>query len=262
MLVTEISGKPVKIVNLLAKGDTNTKLAKNGDKYLTVGFSMLPWFIAGLGNVCAFASPACIAGCLNVTGLGAVFSNIQKARLARRQLFAQQNKATLARLNRELTNATKRAAKIGKTVAARLNVFSDIPWENTGIIDGHPEIMFYDYSKSPKRHGLIRPNYWVTFSRSETNESDMLKVLESGHNVAVVFHNHGKFTGNRAGLQQLPQTYLGYTVIDGDKTDLRFDDLRAEPGKPGYIIGLKLKASNNAKRQAAIDSGFSVLATL
>ena len=35
--------------------------------------------------------------------------------------------------------------------------------------------------------GQLAPNYHVTFSRSETNEADCLRVLEAGGNVAVVF---------------------------------------------------------------------------
>jgi hypothetical protein len=43
-----------------------------------------------------------------------------------------------------------------------------------------------------------------------------------GGNVAVVF-------------DELPKTYLGYEVINGDDTDLRFLD------KKGVVVGLKAK---------------------
>jgi hypothetical protein len=45
-------------------------------------------------------------------------------------------------------------------------------------------------------------------------------VLEMGGNVAVVFRN------------QLPQTWKGYEVVNGDENDLRFLD------KQGVVIGL------------------------
>ena len=55
-------------------------------------------------------------------------------------------------------------------------------------------------------------NYHLTFSRSETNQKLVEMVLEMGGNVAVVFRN------------QLPKTWKGYEVINGDENDLRFRD--------------------------------------
>ena len=63
-------------------------------------------------------------------------------------------------------------------------------------------------------------NYHLTFSRSEHNDSLCQMVLELGGNVAVVFRN------------QLPKTWKGFEVINGDETDLRFLD------KKGVIVGL------------------------
>jgi hypothetical protein len=45
-------------------------------------------------------------------------------------------------------------------------------------------------------------------------------VLEMGGNVAVVFRN------------QLPKTWKGFEVVNGDETDLRFLD------KKGVVVGL------------------------
>ena len=63
-------------------------------------------------------------------------------------------------------------------------------------------------------------NYHLTFSRSEHNDKLCEMVLEMGGNVAVVFRN------------QLPQTWKGYEVVNGDETDLRFLD------KKGVVVGL------------------------
>ena len=63
-------------------------------------------------------------------------------------------------------------------------------------------------------------NYHLTFSRSEHNDKLCEMVLEMGGNVAVVFRN------------QLPQTWKGYEVINGDENDLRFLD------KQGVVVGL------------------------
>ena len=76
----------------------------------------------------------------------------------------------------------------------------------------------------------------LTFSRSETNETDAIKILESGHNVAVVF------AGN------MPEAWNGYRVINGDEHDLRHLDPK------GVVVGLTPKG-NKAKRDT---SGFVV----
>jgi hypothetical protein len=58
--------------------------------------------------------------------------------------------------------------------------------------------------------------------------------------------------GNRSKYQGLPSEWNGFKVIDGDISDLRFQD------ETGVVIGLRLKASNNANRAKAIASGFAV----
>ena len=69
--------------------------------------------------------------------------------------------------------------------------------------------------------GKMPENYHLTFSRSEeTSDDRMLRILNKGGNVAVVFRG------------SLPKTYLGYPVIDGDKNDLRFKDPK------GVVVGL------------------------
>jgi len=60
----------------------------------------------------------------------------------------------------------------------------------------------------------------LTFSRSETNDKLCEMVLEMGGNVAVVFRN------------ELPATWNGYEVVNGDENDLRFLD------KKGVVVGL------------------------
>jgi len=71
-----------------------------------------------------------------------------------------------------------------------------------------------------------------------------LRTWVNGKNVSVVF----------AG--ELPTRWHGFTVVDGDKTDLRYLDPRGS--ERGYVIGLSLKSANNATRESAIASGFAV----
>jgi hypothetical protein len=119
------------------------------------------------------------------------------------------------------------------TPCFRLNLTSDLPWEKIkfngqNVFDAFPLVTFYDYTKSVERmtafvNGEMPSNYHLTFSRSETNGAIALAILRSGGNVAMVFR------------KSLPSSYMGFEVVDGDETDLRFLD-----GK-GKIVGLKEK---------------------
>ena len=90
-----------------------------------------------------------------------------------------------------------------------------------------PETQFYDYTKSFQRMAKFinrspefPSNYHLTFSRSEHNETLCDMVLQMGGNVAVVFRD------------QLPKTWKGFEVVNGDENDLRFLD------KSGVVDGL------------------------
>jgi hypothetical protein len=131
------------------------------------------------------------------------------------------------------------------TLAVRLNGTSDLPWENLGgelgltLMERHPDLTFYDYTKNPKRMyrylaGVMPENYKLTFSRSESNEDLADKFVRRGGNVAVVFTTP---KGNT-----LPETYLGRPVIDGDEHDLRFLDPR------GVVVGLRAKGKAKTSR--------------
>lgn len=250
-----VDGLVRSVSTLLADGDANTKLRKSAnDEFVTMGLSLAPW-MAGGANVCPHASPGCILSCVGRQGLASVFKDISLARRARTRAFYEHREWFMARLDHELAFYSRKAEKAGKRLAVRLNMYSDLPWEKWGIIDAHPNIEFYDYSKNPNRIGQIRPNYWTTFSRSEANEVLALGQLARGNNVAVAFADASNpRVGNRAGEQSLPSRWHGFDVISGDDTDLRFDD-----PKGGFVIGLKLKASTWASREASISSGFAVV---
>ena len=70
-------------------------------------------------------------------------------------------------------------------------------------------------------------NYQLTFSLSETNRDKAIELLGRGVNVAMVFGVKDE--------SELPSTYLGYTVVNGDESDLRFLDPK------NVIVGLKYK---------------------
>lgn len=194
----------------------NTKTAKN--EIPTLVLHLAPHKLVGIGNVCPAATRGCIASCLNTAGRGR-FEGTQTARIKRTLMYYQQRTIFLAQLAAEIHEAREKNGRI----AVRLNGTSDIDYTNMklnglSLFDMFEDVIFYDYTKVYKR--FLQPipkNYHLTFSYS--GERDYYKgkaneiaanVLSLGYPVAVVFRN------------SLPETFLGYPVVDGDKTDERF----------------------------------------
>ena len=192
----------------------------------TYGLHLSPFNISG-NNVCPNASTGCAAACLNTAGRGAM-RNVQEARVRKTQLFFNDREGFLRQLFKEIKSAVKSAAKKELTPCFRLNLTSDIAWERY-IIPAFKSYQFYDYTKSKQRmrrflDGKLPENYHLTFSRSEdTSEEQIREFCDRGGNVAVVFRDH------------LPKQWRGIKVINGDTTDLRFQDER------GVIVGLVAK---------------------
>ena len=202
-------------MKLLNTGNAKTKKGQKKG-YITFGMHLAPSNLSGF-NVCPSASNGCAKACLNTAGRGKMTS-VQKARIAKTLFFFKDRKGFLAQLNKEIQWALKHAAKRGMLPCFRLNLTSDIPWERHIDIEAI-DAPFYDYTKIYKRvlnhaNGLLPKNYHLTFSRSENkaNQKQCLEALDMGQNVAVVFRN------------SLPKRWEGYTVINGDETDLRFLD--------------------------------------
>lgn len=204
---------------------SNTKI-KKGEKlgWKTLGLSLAPANLSGK-QLCPHRSAGCELACLNTAGMG-VFSNVQEARIKKSRRLIEDRAGFIADLEKELDKLNKQAQK-GKQVAVRLNVLSDLPWQNLIDMKRFSAIRFYDYTPNPKRmiqflKGELPVNYHLTFSRKENNQAQVELIAAMGGNVAVVF-------------DKLPQTYLGKRVVDGDETDLRFLDDK------NVIIGLKAK---------------------
>ena len=225
--------KKPKIQKLL-NVDANAKTVKGRKQgYMTGILYLLPSDFSGF-NVCPSASEGCISGCLNLAGRGK-FTATQKARLKKTLRLFQDRKGFIDQLEKEIEALKKRADKKRLIPVVRLNGTSDFPWHSTGIFKQFPEIQFYDYVKTFKYLRLNLSNYYTLFSRSEKNHHEVEKALGLGKNVAVVFE---KF---------LPKTYLGYPVINGDESDLRFLD------PVNVVVGLLAKGP--AKHDT---SGFTV----
>jgi hypothetical protein len=218
------NGEDCIVRTLLSDGDSNAKLAKSnksGKGYLTFGLSLAPASTSGF-NVCAQSSEGCRTGCLFFAGHGTMPS-VMKGRTAKTLAFFQHKTEFLAMLGAELEKARAAARRKGLTLAVRLNVLSDLPWERIApeLFARFADVQFYDYTKVPNR--TVPANYHLTFSRSETNEATALAEYARGINVAVVFSD-----------KVLPKTWNGLKVHNGDETDLRFLDKRG-------IVGLYAK---------------------
>lgn len=229
-------------MRLLGKGDSNTKLAKSersGKGYITYGLSLAPADSSGY-NICPGSSAGCRAACLFYQGRARVWKRINEARIRKTKWFYEDRAGFIAQLRKELHAALKRADRLGMSLAVRLNVLSDIPWEHYIDMQGEfSRIQFYDYTKILKRLGKTPPNYHLTFSRSEENGRQVAKALAKGYNVTFVFNG------------PLPEKWAKRPVYDGDQTDLRFLD------PAGVIVGLKAKGT--ARKDT---SGFVVASPL
>ena len=234
--------------------------------YLNCILYMAPAELNGLGkNLCPFSSTACRALCLgHYSGQAGIVSDLERgdnSTRAARRLRAQRFLKTRALFMADCVNAIEklayRAGSQGKKICVRMNGATDIAWEgiackrgttiHRNIFEAFPEIPFVDYTKNPNRFArCLPPNYHLTFSRSEENESVARELLQRGVNVAVVF---GDMDAARDFWNDLSPR-----VVDGDAHDLRHLDPRAKNGACGYVIALSPKG-----RKAKNDrSGFVV----
>jgi len=226
----------------------NTKTMK-GEKlgYQTYILHLAPAKESGF-NACPSASKGCAAACLYTAGRGR-FDLTKKARIRKTREFFTNRETFMAQLVWDIKAAIRKSERENMIPVFRLNGTSDIRWENVAVtVDGieyasvmeaFPAVKFYDYSKIPNRRGLPS-NYSLTYSRSESNDANVAQWLKSGENVAVVFDT-------KKG-DALPPTYQGYTVVDGDESDLRFLDPR------NVVVGLHSKG--DGKKDT---SGFVVI---
>ncbi len=229
----------------------NTKTVR-GEKlgYKTYILHLAPAMISGY-QTCPKASESCFRACLFFAGMGK-FQNVQDARIAKTKLFFENREEFMVQLVKDTKSAIKKAAKEGMKLAIRLNGTSDLPWwkfrvtvdgvEYRNIMEAFPTVKWYDYTKIPNAKGLPE-NYHLTFSRSGANDADVQEAIKNNMNVAVVF--------NKSKKEELPESYMGLPVINGDSDDARFLDPK------NVIVGLVIKGTNAAKRMA-VESGFAV----
>jgi len=230
---------------ILTKGHANKKIAKSekfqGGKYSTMILHLAPGKISGYCT-CPYASPGCLGICLNKAGQGGMFksaglhtSSIHIARSGRTTLLNTKMGLFFRKLKNELDSFLIKCDMKGSIPCIRLNGTSDLDWmriadPDTGksLMELYPEIQFYDYTKDMNQLNDLPDNYYITFSRSETNELDTIKAMDLGFNIAVVFDK-------KIGI---PETYKGIPVFNADDTDLRFLDNKLSGFNHPIIIGL------------------------
>lgn len=230
----------------------NPKTLKGQKKgYLSFVLHLAPHKLSGY-NVCASATKGCISSCLNTAGRGGMFekgvtvgntgaslvekitngsvmNTIQAARIRKTKQYFEDRENFLTQLAKDTERAIKYAEKKNLIPVFRLNGTSDVKWENIIIGDDKnifqlfPSVIWYDYTKHNNRKDLPS-NYSLTFSRAESNGDKIPDAIANGMNVAVVFRT-----------KELPDMYMGYPVVNGDESDLRFLDAK------GVIVGLKAK---------------------
>ena len=219
-------------------GESSAKTVK-GEKigYLTGIVYLVPDH-----KLCPLARAAgCFDGCLKSSGKGA-FNSVQLARQSKTDYFYNNQEAFLLSLAANTWSLVRKARKLGLKPVVRPNGTSDIPYENLIIHDGKnlfqlfPDVQFYDYTKHPSRNltGKTAENYDLTYSFSAiTPKPISIKGLTNRHNArtAVVFQKQA----------DIPDTFRGWTVVDGDDTDVRF----IEPERVVVALYAKGKARHD-----------------
>ena len=236
MKFTTISNaKKVTGLSYLGSVASSSKIAK-GLKYneMTYILYLAPAEQSGY-NVCPGSTAECREACLTESGHNRIDvkkNAINKARIKKTKLFFEQREFFMGWLVTEINKARNDAFVKGYTFSVRLNGTSDIQpemfkYKGKVIFNVFNEVTFYDYTKVANRFKLLDKysNYDLTYSFSGYNMLQSLELLENNKGrVAMVFEG-----------KQLPKTFMGYKVIDGDEYDMRHLD------ETGVIVGLKFK---------------------
>ena len=222
--------------NLIGVG-TNAKTVKgDGSEYITGILYLIPEV-----KLCPFSIIAgCHEPCLVSAGRGA-FNSVHAARERKTKLLLSNPEEFKRVLREDLAKFEAYCKRKGVQPVIRLNGTSDKNWFD--IVREFPAIQFYDYTKVYNRVAKDIPaNYHLTLSYSEANPDYASKVKAFADkyqaNLAVVFRDKNN----------IPDTFLGRPVINGDADDLRFLDPqgvvvalyakgKAKKDTSGFVIG-------------------------
>lgn len=195
----------------------------HADNYMEVIMYLMPHRLSGVFNMCPLSTKGCRASCLFTAGrLG--LSPAQTAAYVRTMFLHDHPREFFTLLLAEIESHRKRAVGQGRQLVVRLNGTSDADW--LGVIpelaDAFPDVQWNEYTKSFARASRRVPaNQFNVFSWSERFHESQISGVET--NVVVVFR------------KDLPATFGGRKVVDGDKHDLRFMD------EHGVVVGVRAK---------------------
>lgn len=220
MKLLDTTGGNTKIKKTMTKGKGAIRVAQ---------LSMMP-----TRELCPGSKAAgCMDACLKSAGLATVFSSINDARQRKTALWETDRQYFITQLMHELRNFDKLCKRQGVQGVVRLNVLSDIAWEEYDVPQSFPDLQFYDYTKRGLR--VIRfehyrkhwelDNYRLIFSYSGRPQfaKQVALVGDTDVPMAVVFRG------------KMPEQFMGRPVIDGDQSD--WDNVNA--GR--VVVGLKAK---------------------
>lgn len=124
------------------------------------------------GTVCLWSTPQCRASCLVYNGRNEVDPYNRTVKIAKTRALIERPEAFLRVLIAALFYKSREALARGLVPAARLNIFSDVPWEVfcPDLFEFFSDVQFYDYTKVPGRK--VPKNYDLTFSYSGEPEGD------------------------------------------------------------------------------------------
>jgi hypothetical protein len=206
---------PTKLLGVSADAKT-----VKGEKYgaLTAILYLSPAKKSGV-NMCAMSHIAmCEGPCLDEAGRGAM-NSVQMSRLRKTLFMLQYWDDFKAMLMREVTKHAKYCRKHDYKCAIRLNGTSDVRWELKiwdEMVYFHHQwgVHWYDYTKIANRLIPDRSVYDLTFSYSGVPEYQRYvdTAIAMGMRLAVVFRYRA----------EIPKTFMGMDVVDGDDSDLRF----------------------------------------
>ena len=210
---------------LLRSGADNVKLAKSDGigEYLTYNLSLMPWKYSGF-QTCPIGQD-CYLDCIGHKSGNNIFKTTQIAKIKRTQAFFKIRYEFMKVLREDIDKVYY--VPNAHSMAVRLNTYSDIPWEEYGIIDEYPGIMFYDYTKLFSRVSIRtyhRENYDLTYSLSALRHNlDAIQDL-NGHNRLAMVVSRPVYKSIRktylSGTDSF--TYKGVTFYNGELHDMTF----------------------------------------
>jgi hypothetical protein len=223
-------------MNLLSKGSTNAKLAKNERESFIMYLSPFTNNSKGI-NLCIGATEECVLACLYDSGFASVYASVNEARQRRTEFYINSKKEFMVQLAKEINEFILNAD--GKEVLFRLNGTSDLDflamlkmYADFDFMKTPDNVFFYDYTKifgKIKKYGQCSEKYKQTFSFSGSNTEQCLEALKLGNNVAMVYKG------------TMPSVWNGFEVVNGDVSDEEMFKYKSK------VLGLKLKGNKQKK---------------